>query len=172
MRYSVHLSNATIKLQLSSTEHAQCLKHFGQKVQLRLFSGELYSQGHGWYLVMLNEESLNPKIAAHRFLDCIRVALRSGDSLAKSRQFHAELAVEVRSFQKALPRRVVVVDHIKDHGRTVGVVRSRVVSALANRDAVLTAEIKRLMGVPASPPKTSAASPAALQALASNFNRK
>ena len=143
-KHFVNLRNATIKIQISRENLARVLKHFGQVGQLRLYSGELYCQGHGWYLAILNEDALAPEVAARRFLDCLRVALRNGASVEQSKKMHADLQREVSAFLKARKVRTVPVLHVKDHGRTVGVVRSHLVSAFANRDAVLTQTIKEL----------------------------
>jgi hypothetical protein len=167
MRYTVHLRNATIKIQLSAAEHAQVLKHFGQKGQLRIFSGELYAQGFGWYLCFLNEDRLSPEVAARRFLDCLTVALRHGDSIAKRKADHAELEIQVKTFLRKKPRHIFAVDHFRDHGRTVGIVRSFVLQALKNRDSEVTKDIKALLGCPTSVPPQ----PAALSALVQKFGR-
>ncbi len=169
-KYHVNLRNATIRIQLSAEKLARILKHFGQTGQFRVYSGELYSQGHGWYLAFLNEDAMTPEVAARRFLDCLRVALRSGATVEQSKKLHAELQAEVAAFLKARQRRFVPVDLVQDHGRTVGVARTHLVSAFLNRDAVITQAIREIEDrIP--DPHHVPASASKLQALVATFQR-
>jgi hypothetical protein len=173
-KYFVNLRAATIRLQLSAERFQEVLAHFGQSgsLQLRLVSGETYHQGSNWYLVMLNDHTFAPEVAASRFLDAIRVALAKGKLIAASKERHAELANE---FQRIVrPFRVIPVKQVVDHGRLRSVAKSHLVSALANRDAELTRAIKKIEARIPDPfwqSESKPASPEALQSLSRRFSR-
>jgi hypothetical protein len=163
LSYSFNLARATIRIRLTKAQYKTILAHFGQTDQLRLPSGEAFCQGNGWYEVHLNDVSFLPQIAAQRFYGCIIAGLFASETVAKSKQVIQERTKAIQVLHSTTPRHFHPVDVIHSHGRTISVVRSRLASALANKDSEIASDIRKLMDA-ATP-----ASYASVQNLAHHF---
>lgn len=164
MRTSINLSNATIHIQMTKEVYADLLSYFGctKRGQLSIMSGEVFDQGRGWYLAILNEKFAAGE-AADRFLTAINIAFKHGKVIQAAKQKLEEVTKNIREFQIKAKRRVVKVDQIFHHGRQFSVARTHVASAFWNRDYALTGYIKDAMASSSIAPRSS------LNSLVSHF---
>ena len=143
MLTSINLKNATVRIQMTKTVYLKLLSYFGctKRGQLSLMSGEVYDQGRGWYVAILNEK-FEAAEAANRFITAITVALKHGEVIQAAKQKLEEVVKSIREFQIKAKRRVIPVDQVFHHGRLFSVARTHVSSAFWNRDHALTEYIR------------------------------
>lgn len=148
MRTYTNLKNATIRIQMTKVVYAELMAYFGctKRGQLNLLSGEVYDQGRGWYLAILNEK-FTSEVAAERFLAAITIAFKHGKVIQAAKQKLEEVTKNIRAFQIKAKRRVVQVDQVFSHGRFFSVARTHVASAFWNRENALNGYIKEAMNI-------------------------
>lgn len=134
--------SATFRIRLNADEHARALDYFHIKgSRLSLMSGDLYCQGRGWFLVMLNEEKFTPEVAYDRFVACMRVALERSQQIAEHVQEVSHTQKIISIFSRRSPVRVVPVRQVRHHGRVFSVSTSRMLSAALNINTELEKDI-------------------------------
>lgn len=149
MRTTTNLKNATVRIQMTKEVYAKLLSYFGctKRGQLSLMSGEVFEQGRGWYVAMLNEK-FQAVEAADRFIKAITIAFNHGEVIQAAKRRLEEVTQNIRDFQIKAKRRVVIVDQIFHHGRQFSVARTHVVSAFWNRGSAIKEYINNIGSTP------------------------
>ena len=161
MRTIINLKNATVRIQMAKATYAKALAYFNcaKRGQLSLVSGEIYCQGNGWYLAILNEK-FAPADAANRFITALTIALKHGDVITAAKAKLAQVTKSIHEFQAKVKLRVVKVDQVFHHGRLYSVARTHIASAFWNREHAIDGYIKTALAatLPVQPPSPSSLS--------------